>query len=57
MAYYIGRAVQIIGMLELGYALYVGYNQGEWKAELGHLALGSLLFIAGRFLERRFAKA
>lgn len=44
-------------MGELGYALYVGYRQGEWRAELGHLALGSFLFIAGRFLERRFAQA
>ena len=55
--YYLGQAVQIVAMAELLYALYVGFARGHWKAELVHLAFGTLLFIAGRAVVRRSARA
>jgi len=57
VVYYVGQAVQIVAMAELLYALYLGYARGEWKAELAHLAFGALLFIAGRTVVKRSAKA
>ena len=38
-------------------ALYVGFVRGDWKSELVNLAFGALLFLTGRLLERRFARA
>ena len=57
MAFYIGRSLQVVGMAELAWALYVGFVRGDWKSELVNLAFGALLFLTGRLLERRFARA
>ena len=57
MAFYIGRALQLIAMLQVGYALYTGFVLDDWKGELRLLAIGALLFIVGRFVERRYASA
>jgi len=57
VAFYIGRSLQVVGMAELAWGLYVGFVRGDWKSELMNLAFGALLFLTGRLLERRFARA
>ena len=44
-------------MLQVAYALYTGFVLDDWKGELRLLALGALLFLVGRFVERRYASA
>lgn len=57
MAYYLGRAVQLIALLQVAYALYTGFILQDWKSELKLLALGAGLFVLGRLIERRYAQA
>ena len=57
MAFYVGRALQLIAMLWVAYALYTGFVLDDWKGELRLLMLGALLFLIGRFIERRYANA
>lgn len=57
MAFYVGRALQLIAMLWVAYALYTGFVLDDWKGELRLLTLGALLFLIGRFIERRYASA
>ena len=57
MAFYVGRALQLIAMLWVAYALYTGFVRDDWKGELRLLMLGALLFLIGRFIERRYASA
>lgn len=56
VVYYLGRAVQLIGMAQLGIALYRGYVHQDVKGELWGLGAGVVLFLAGRLIERRFAR-
>lgn len=54
MAFFLGRTLQVIGMLTLGVALFVyGFGEEDMTAELAALMLGSLLFLAGRLVERQ----
>jgi len=54
MAFFLGRILQVIGMLTLGVALFVyGFGEEDMTAELAALMLGSLLFLAGRLIERQ----
>lgn len=49
-----GRTLQLLGMGNLLVGLYVGLTEeGGMGPELTLLALGSVLFLLGRFLERR----
>ena len=57
VAFYVGRALQLIAMLWVAYALYTGFVLDDWKGELRLLMLGALLFLIGRFIERRYANA
>ena len=57
MAFYVGRALQLIAMFWVAYALYTGFVLNDWKGELRLLVLGALLFLIGRFVERRHASA
>ena len=57
MAFYLGRALQLLAMLWVAYALYTGFVLDDWKGELRLLALGALIFLVGRFVERRYASA
>ena len=56
MAYYLGRAVQLVAMIQLVMGLYVGFVLDDWKTELWLLAAGAALFLAGRAIERRYAR-
>ena len=54
MAFFLGRILQVIGMLTLGVALFVyGFGEEDMTAELAALMLGSLVFLAGRLIERQ----
>ena len=54
MAFFLGRTLQVIGMLTLGVALFVyGFGEEDMNAELAALMLGGLIFIAGRLIERQ----
>ena len=55
MAFYLGRALQLLAMFWVAYALYTGFILDDWKGELRLLVIGALLFLAGRFVERRYA--
>lgn len=57
MVFYLGRALQLLAMLWVAYALYTGFVLDDWKGELRLLALGALIFLVGRFVERRYASA
>jgi len=52
----IGKILQILGMVELGHALYVGLSQDNaMNKEMLLLGIGIVIFILGRFLEKRAA--
>ncbi len=54
MAFFLGRILQLTGMLTLGVALFVyGFAEEDMNAELAALLLGSLIFFAGRLIERQ----
>lgn len=57
MAYWLGRALQIVAMVQLGYALYRGFTLDDQRGEIALLGIGAALFIAGRLIEKRFARA
>jgi hypothetical protein len=44
-------------MLQVGYALYTGFVLDDWKGEIRLLAIGALIFLVGRFVERHYARA
>ncbi|HEU4402857.1 MAG TPA: hypothetical protein VFT43_12195 [Candidatus Polarisedimenticolia bacterium] len=53
MAYYLGKALQVAGMLTLGVALFVyGFGEQDMNAELGWLLVGSIVFLLGYLAER-----
>jgi hypothetical protein len=56
MVFYIGKGLQIAGLVGVGVALFAGMvheTQGAMVKELGGAALGFALFWAGRLLEAR----
>ncbi|HKN47938.1 MAG TPA: hypothetical protein VJ144_08215 [Candidatus Polarisedimenticolia bacterium] len=54
MAFFLGKSLEVAGMLTLGVALFMyGFGEGNMNAELGWLLIGSAVFLAGYVLERR----
>jgi len=54
MKQFVGRVLEVTGMLTLGVALFVyGLGEKDMNAELLWLLAGSLVFMAGYALERR----
>ena len=58
--YYIGKTLELMGIVCLGAGLYLGclnpYDYSESKAmgvEMGFLTLGVLVFFIGRLIEKR----
>jgi hypothetical protein len=52
--YALGRGLQVLGMGNLVVALFVGMTEEHGMGpELVLLGIGALLFLLGRFLERR----
>lgn len=54
--FFIGRALQILGMLYLAYALYQGVTleRGGMATEYQWLLTGIAVFFIGRLMERRW---
>jgi len=51
-----GKAVQLIGIFEVGFALFAGIIlKSSMGVELGLLALGFGIFLLGRLIERKFS--
>lgn len=56
MLYFVGRAMQVLGMLQLGVALYLGVTlEGGMAEEYKWLGIGAAVFLMGRLLERKGA--
>ncbi len=58
--YYIGKTLELMGIVCLGAALFLGlvnpYDYSEAKAmgvEMGFLALGVIVFFIGRLIEKQ----
>ena len=53
--YYLGKALEMLGMTSLMVALFVGLTEEQGMAkEYLFLGIGIVLFIAGRFLEKQW---
>jgi hypothetical protein len=56
MLYFMGRAMQVLGMVQLAIALYLGVTlEGGMAEEYQWLAVGVAVFLAGRLIERKGA--
>ena len=52
-----GKMVQLVGIFEVGFALFVGLVlKSSMALELGLLALGFSIFLIGRLIERKFSR-
>ena len=53
--YYLGKALEMLGMTSLMVALFVGLTEEQGMAkEYLFLGIGIVLFIVGRFLEKQW---
>jgi hypothetical protein len=54
--YIVGRMLQILGMIYLGYGLFMGISleKGGMAAEYKWLGIGILAFLIGRLMERQW---
>lgn len=52
MSALIGRTLQIIGMIILPIALYIGLAHGEVRREVGLLAVGGFVYLLGWIIGR-----
>jgi hypothetical protein len=54
MRFFLGKTLEVAGMLTLGIALLVyGFGEQNMNAELGWLLAGSIIFVVGYALEKR----
>jgi hypothetical protein len=54
--FYVAKAVQALGVADVGFALYVGVTrENSLRTETLLFVAGVVVFYLGRFLERRFA--
>ena len=53
LAFYLGKFLELNGLVILGYGLFWGLIRDEVKGEIGLLGLGVAVFLAGYWLERR----
>ena len=47
VAWYFGRGLQILGLITVGFALFVGLRTGDSKQEITLLGIGAVEFIIG----------
>jgi hypothetical protein len=53
MIFYVAKLLELIGFAHVGYALFVGLTESNaMGSELRLLMIGSVVFLAGRLLER-----
>ncbi|HEU5179681.1 MAG TPA: hypothetical protein VFW45_02750 [Candidatus Polarisedimenticolia bacterium] len=53
MAYYLGKFLELNGMVLLGLGLFWGMARDDVKGEIAMLALGAAIFLIGYMLEKR----
>jgi len=54
VTYYLGKFLELNGMVLLGFGLFWGLVRDDVRGEVGLLALSTAIFLAGYWLERRF---
>lgn len=52
LIYIFAKALQVMGMLTMPWALYQGLARDDMSSELMLLAVGGMLFLMGRHLEQ-----
>lgn len=56
MIYLVARGLQIVGLIEAGFGLFIGLYEGDLKQELWHGGIGGVIFLAGWLLQKRFSE-
>ncbi len=52
--FYLAKLIQAFGFADVTYALFVGFTEEHGMGrELAFMALGAVIFVAGRLLERK----
>jgi hypothetical protein len=49
----ISRIIQLLGLIEAGYGLFIGLYEGDIRRELMFGAFGTVLFLIGWLLQKR----
>lgn len=49
----LARALQLVGLLEVGYGLFIGLFEGDIRRELWFTALGGAIFLVGWLIQKR----
>ena len=49
----LARGLQLIGLLEVGYGLFLGLYEGNIGGELRYAAIGGAFFLAGWLIQKR----
>ena len=53
MAYYLGKFLELNGMVLLGFGLFWGLARDDVKGEVLMLGIGAAIFLLGYLLEKR----
>ncbi|MCI0658775.1 MAG: hypothetical protein L0170_17115 [Acidobacteria bacterium] len=56
MAYYLGKFLELNGMVLLGFGLFWGLMRDDVRGEVALLGLGVALFLAGYWFEKRSSR-
>ena len=56
MAYYLGKFLELNGMVLLAFGLFWGLIRDDVRGEVAMLALGAAIFLAGYWFERRTSR-
>lgn len=56
MSYYLGKFLELNGILLLGFGLFWGLLRDDVRGEIGMLGAGVVIFLVGYLLERRVSR-
>ena len=51
------RVLQVLGLIEMGYGLFIGFHEEDIGRELRFAALGGILFLTGWLIQKRLGKS
>lgn len=54
--WYIAKALQLIGLVQVLWGLFIGISQDDLRLELKIAIIGAVIFVAGRLLESKSPK-
>ncbi len=54
--WYVAKALEIVGLVQVLGGLYIGFSQNDLGAELKIAVIGIAIFFVGRLLERKAAR-